>query len=172
MLDPSWDPPNGLLAELYYYTRRWNDALGFAQRSRAAVPTSADFYDNVSSRVYIARGERQLARPFLTAHPDPYNRAVVRAIDGDPQGGWQDLLALHKSSGESAFRLALFAAGELRDRGTTLDWLEKSFHDHEPDVVSLVLDPAFDFVRDDPRAQAILREIHLAKWPVWYAENR
>jgi serine/threonine-protein kinase len=171
-LDPSWDPPNGLRAELYYYSRRWNDALGFAQRSREALPTSAYFYDNVSARVYIARGEIPLARPFLSAHPDAYNRAWVRAIDGDPQGGWRDLLALRRSSGESAFLLARFAAVELRDRGATLDWLEQSLRDHEPDLVSLVLDPIFDSVREDPRARAILSEIHLAKWPVWYAENR
>jgi hypothetical protein len=82
------------------------------------------------------------------------------------------LLALRRSSGESAFRLARFAAAELRDRGTTLDWLEQSLRDHEPDLVSLMLDPIFDSVRDDPRARAILNEIHLAKWPVWYAENR
>jgi TolB-like protein/tetratricopeptide (TPR) repeat protein len=171
-LDPSWDPPDGLRAELYYYTRRWDDALGFAKRTREAEPSNAEFCDNVSARVYIARGEGRLARPFLTIYPDAFNRAWVRAIDGDPQGGWQDLLALRRSSGESAFRLARFAAVELRDRGTTLDWLEQSLRDHEPDLVSLMLDPIFDSVRDDPRARAILNEIHLAKWPVWYAENR
>jgi hypothetical protein len=77
-----------------------------------------------------------------------------------------------RSTGESAFLLARFAAVELRDRGATLDWLEQSLRDHEPDLVSLVLDPIFDSVRDDPRARAILTEIHLARWPVWYAENR
>lgn len=171
-LDPSWDPPDGLRAELYYYTRRWDDALRFAQRTREAEPSNAEFCDNICARVYIARGELSLARPFLAAHPDAYNRAWVRAIDGDPQGGWRDLLAQRRSSGETAFRLSQFAAAELHDRGATLDLLEQSLRDHEPDLVSLVLDPIFDSVRDDPRARAILTEIHLAKWPVWYAENR
>ncbi len=171
-LDPSWDPPNGLRAELYYYRRRWDDALGFARRTREIHPSNAEFFDNVSARVHLARGEGMLARPYFAAHPDGYNRAWVRAIDGDPRGGWRALLVLRRSSGESAFRLAQFAVVELRDRGTTLDWLEQSLRDHEPDLVSLVLDPIFDSVRDDPRARAILTEIHLAKWPVWYAENR
>ncbi len=96
----------------------------------------------------------------------------MRAIDGDPRGAWQDLLALRRSSGASAFRLAQFALLELHDRSVALDWLEQSLRDHEPDLVSLVLDPIFDPVREDPRARAILAEIHLAKWPVWYAENR
>ncbi len=168
-LDPSWSSPDGLLAELYYYTRRWDEALEFAQRMRETQP--ADIYDNVSERVYIVRGEFQRARPFLNAHPDAYNRAWVRAIDGDPQGGWQDLLALRRSSGETAFRLAQFAVVELRDHGVALDWLEQSLRDHEPDLVSLVLDPMFDSIRDEPRARAVRREIHLAEWPVWYAEN-
>jgi TolB-like protein/tetratricopeptide (TPR) repeat protein len=165
-LDPSWDPPDGLRAELYYYSRRWDDALAFARRTREAQPFNANFYDNISSRVYIARGEVQLARPYLTAHPDAYNRAWIRAIDGDPQGGWQELLALRRSAGASAFRLASFAAVELRDRAATLDWLEQSYRDHEPDLVSMVLDPIFDSIRDDPRAHAIRREINLEEWPV------
>jgi hypothetical protein len=156
---------------LYYYTRRWDEALEFAERMREAQPANADLYDNVSERVYIVRGDFQRARPFLSAHPDAYNRAWVRAIDGDPQGGWRDLLALRRSSGETAFRLAQFAVVELRDHSVALDWLEQSFRDHEPDLVSMVLDPLFDSIRDEPRARAVRREIHLAEWPVWYAEN-
>jgi TolB-like protein len=170
-LDPSWSSADGLLDELYYYTRRWDEALEFAERMREAQPANADLYDNVSERVYIVRGDFQRARPFLSAHPDAYNRAWVRAIDGDPQGGWRDLLALRRSSGETAFRLAQFAVVELRDHSVALDWLEQSFRDHEPDLVSMVLDPLFDSIRDEPRARAVRREIHLAEWPVWYAEN-
>ncbi len=171
MLDPTWDAPDALLGELYYYTRRWDDVLKFARRGRASQPSDAEFYDNLLAKVYIARDEPKLARPFLSAHPGAYDQALVRAIDGDPEGGWRDLLALRRSSGETAFRLASYAAAELSDHAVALDWLEQSFRDHEPDLVSLVLDPVFDSIRQEPRALAIRREIHLAEWPVWYAEN-
>jgi TolB-like protein len=171
MLDPSWEAPDGLLGELYYYTRRWDDALGLARRGREAQPSYASFFGNLAARVYIARGQTQLAGPYLSADPDAFHRAWVRAIDGDPRGGWRDLLVTRQTSGESAFHLAEFAAAALRDPGTALDWLEQSFRDHEPDLVSLMLDPIFDSIREDPRARAIRRGINLAEWPVWYAEN-
>ncbi|MGA3187806.1 MAG: hypothetical protein ABSF22_11920 [Bryobacteraceae bacterium] len=170
-LDPSWDTPDGLLGELYYYTRRWDEALALARRMRVAQPFNARFYDNLSAHVHIARGEPRLARPFLSAHPDVEDRAYTRAIDGDPDGAWADLLALRRSAGASAFILATFAAVEIADRGVAIDWLEQSYRDHEPDLVSLVLDPVFDSIREEPRVRAIRREINLADWPVWYAEN-
>lgn len=170
MLDPSWTAPDHLLGELYYYTRRWDDALRLARQAREARPFEPAS-DELTARVYIACGKFQRARPFVSALPDGSNRAWARAIDGDPPGAWRDLLALRRSSGESAFMLASFAAVEVPDHGVALDWLEQSFRDHETDLVSLVLDPIFDSIRDEPRARAIRREIHLAEWPVRYAEN-
>jgi len=163
MLDPSWDAPDRLLAELYYYWRRWDDALGLAKRIRATRPDGAGTADNIGWRVYIAQRKFDLARPFLAAAPDPYTRAWLRAIDGDAAGAWRDLLVQRRSSGASAFRLAAFAAWQLQDRAAALDWLEQSLRDHEPDLVSLAIDPVFDPVRGDPRAQTILRRINLAR---------
>jgi hypothetical protein len=78
------------------------------------------------------------------------------------QGAWRDLLASRKSSGESAFILASFAAAALPDHAIALNWLEQSFQDHEPDLASLAIDPIFDRVRQEPRAKAILRAINLS----------
>ena len=52
---------------------------------------------------------------------------------------------------------------ELNDRKKTIEWLEKSLEEHDPDLVSLGLDPIFDGVREEPRAAAILRQLNLVR---------
>jgi tetratricopeptide (TPR) repeat protein len=162
VLDPSWAAPNGLLGELYYYDHRWDDALALAERMRPVFPGEA-IWDNVSWRVYVATGRPQQARPFLSRQPELLSRAWLKAVDGDAPGAWSDLLRAHRSSGVSSFLLASFATSWLHDRGAALDWLERSLRDHEPDLASLAIEPIFDEIRPDPRAQAILRAIHLAE---------
>jgi serine/threonine-protein kinase len=160
LLDPSWSAPDGLLAEIYYYTRRWSDALKLAQRLRDTWH-DADMADNISWRVYIAQGNLRLARPFLAAHTDALSVAWLRFVDGDAGRGWRELLAASRSESVPACWIAGFAAGGLHDPQLALNWLEHSFRDREPDLTSLAIDPVFDAIRSTPRADALLHEMNL-----------
>lgn len=160
LLDPSWSAPDGLLAEIYYYSRRWNDALKQAQRLRETWH-DADMADNISWRVHIAQGNPGLARPFLAPHTDPLSRAWQHSVNGDAAGGWRELLAAHRSQCVPACWIAGYALASLHDRELALDWLEQSFRDHEPDLVSLAIDPVFDPIRSAPRVAVLLRAMHL-----------
>jgi hypothetical protein len=51
--------------------------------------------------------------------------------------------------------------GALRDADNTCRWLEKAIDEHEGPVLSLKVDPAFDFLRFDPRYPALLARLHL-----------
>jgi hypothetical protein len=42
-----------------------------------------------------------------------------------------------------------------------LDWLERGFEAHDPNMPGLVCQPAFDRLRDDPRFKDILRRMNL-----------
>ena len=160
VLDPSWNAPAGLTAEIYYYERRWNDALEQARRLRE-MWHDAEFADNICWRVYIAEGNYALARPCLAAHPDPYNRAWLRLIGGDARGAWQELTKTPSTEYLSSFRLAAFALTGMGDRRSAMDLLEESFRVHEPDLCSLAIDPVFDPIRSMPRVQALEREMNL-----------
>jgi len=160
LLDPSWSAPDGLLAEIYYYTRRWDDALKLAQRLRETWH-DADMADNISWRVDIARGNPRLARAFLAPHPDPLSRAWLAYADGDANRGWRELLAARPTQSVPACWIAGFAARALHDSQLALDWLDQSFRGHEPDLSSLAIDPVFDGIRSTPRASALLREMNL-----------
>jgi serine/threonine-protein kinase len=156
-LDPSWIAATGLLGELYYYEHRFDDALALSKRYRGADP----LFDNITARLYIAQRKGDLARPFLAKPTTFFEQALARAIGGDVQGAYRDLLEKRRSAFVPAYHMASFSVLELHDRETTLGWLEKSLEEHDPDLVSLALDPMFDGIRGEPRAVAILRQLNL-----------
>jgi adenylate cyclase len=159
-LDPGWAAPNGLLAELYYYEHRYSDAHALARRLR---DTNPDFFDNLEGRIYDLQGRPDLARPFHLKAPTPLDRAAVRVIDGDAQAAYRDLVVQLSTSGNSSYELASFVFLNLHDRAATLKLLEQALRKHDPDVVSLALDPLFDPLRSDARIVAILHELNLSE---------
>lgn len=61
----------------------------------------------------------------------------------------------------SPFYLALIHCG-LRNREETLHWLEQAFEERFSWMVWLKSEPMFDWLRDEPRFQALLRGMHLS----------
>jgi hypothetical protein len=49
----------------------------------------------------------------------------------------------------------------LNDRRRALDALDNAFHDHEPCLVSLKVDPVFDPLRQEDRFSEMVRRIGL-----------
>jgi TolB-like protein/DNA-binding winged helix-turn-helix (wHTH) protein len=68
--------------------------------------------------------------------------------------------ALPRSRAESAPMLAFAYAG-MHDRERTLAWLNRAFKEHSNTLLSLKVDPAYDFLRDDPRFQDLERRVGL-----------
>lgn len=159
-LDPHWSALNGLLAELLYYEHRYSDALALALRERATNPV---FFDNLQARIYDVEGRRDLARALHSKSPASLDQAAVRAIDGDVRGAYNELVARRATSGVSDYELASFVFLNIHDRAATVNLLQESLHDREPDLVSLSLDPLFDKIRTDPPVTAILREMNLTE---------
>lgn len=58
--------------------------------------------------------------------------------------------------------LMAFAYAGMNDREHTLFWLEKAYSEHSNTLLSLKVDPAYDFLRDDPRFQALVRRVGLS----------
>ena len=157
-LDPAWSAAHGMLGEIYLYEGRYGEALELARHLRDSAP---EFFDSLSGRVYVAEGRWDLARPFLEKSPAPLEHDLARAVDGDVRGAYTDLVQNWKASKVPAYHVACFSVLQLHDRQATLHWLEQSLQDHDPDLVSLGLDPMFEGIRGDPRAVAILRVLHV-----------
>ncbi len=159
-LDPHWTALNGLLGELLYYEHRYGDVLALASRERASDPL---FFDSLRARVYDVQGRWDLARPLHSKSSSSLDRAEVRAIDGDARGAYDELVARRSTSGVSDYELASFVLLNIHDHGVTVNLLQQSLRDREPDLVSLSLDPLFDKIRTDPPVAAILRELNLTE---------
>jgi adenylate cyclase len=157
-LDPAWGAAHGLLGELYFYERRYEDTLAFSRQFRDSDPR---FFDGLTARVYVAQGKWDLARPLLLTGATPFEQDLGRAISGDVDGAYRDLLRRRGPDFVSAYHVACFTLLQLHDRQKTLEWLERSLREHDPDLVSFGLDPMFDDLRSDRRAAAILRELNL-----------
>jgi len=74
----------------------------------------------------------------------------------------RSLLAGANAQAEKSFVPAFVQAfyyARLHDREATLIWLEKAFSEHHRYVAYINGDPNFEFLRDDPRFQDLLRRI-------------
>ena len=87
-------------------------------------------------RRYLASGERTRAL------------AVVREMETAPGGTY------------SAFELARRYA-ELGDQGHALRWLERSVERRQGQIINLKIELRFDFLRGEPRFQALLKKVGL-----------
>jgi TolB-like protein/DNA-binding winged helix-turn-helix (wHTH) protein/Flp pilus assembly protein TadD len=68
---------------------------------------------------------------------------------------------LRRDPAQTAPLMAFVYAG-MNDREHALFWLNKAYSEHSNTLLSLKVDPAYDFVRDDPRFQDLLRKVGLA----------
>ncbi len=60
----------------------------------------------------------------------------------------------------SAYSIAGVYAG-LDDKDQTFQWLEKSYQEHNPDLIPIKVDPLFDNVHEDQRFVELLRRMGL-----------
>jgi tetratricopeptide (TPR) repeat protein len=58
--------------------------------------------------------------------------------------------------------LLAFAYAGMNDREHALFWLKKAYSEHSNTLLSLKVDPAYDFLHDDPRFQALVRRVGLS----------
>ena len=49
----------------------------------------------------------------------------------------------------------------LADKDSAMEWLEKAYEDRDVDLVTVNVEPVFDFLHSDPRFQDLLHRIGL-----------
>jgi pentatricopeptide repeat protein len=70
-----------------------------------------------------------------------------------------------QSSPRDSVQARVFAWGYAgaKDKEPTLAWLEKAMAEHSVEMVTLKVNPAYDFLRGDPRFQRLLDRVGLGK---------
>jgi TolB-like protein/DNA-binding winged helix-turn-helix (wHTH) protein len=136
-IDPEF-PRTPLIMGAYVEKGRYKDALEEIQRRRRAVG-NLPWTWSWEAYVYGRAGEPVKARRALEEL-----KRTIPGMRGDP------------------VPLLGFAYAGMNDRENSLAMLQKACLEHSNILTSLKVDPAYDFLRGDPRFQDLLRKVGLA----------
>jgi DNA-binding SARP family transcriptional activator/Tfp pilus assembly protein PilF len=120
----------GGLAAVYRAQGRTREALEILRTSRAPAGDSA-----AASRIPVATSDTQATRMFADMSRQELRGFVEAARRGEMV-----------TPGDRAHAYA-----QLRDVDQTLRWIDSMRVGHDPVLLTVPIDPVFDFIRDDPR---------------------
>jgi len=145
-----------------YFARRYNDAIDQLEKTLATHP------DFVPARTLLARALVQTGRydeaiAELQAVGDSYSAmlAQVYAVAGrreEVEKVLKSLLAGNTADPVLPYEVALIYAA-LGDADPAMEWLQKAFRIHDPNMVSLKTNPLLDPLRGDERFEDLLRQM-------------
>ena len=157
------------LGDGFYYERKYDQAIEQYQKTLAL---DANFSVARASLAYAydRKGMYKEAmsewQKMLAADRDAQTAALL--ADTYARSGYKDAMrawindSIRQSSHEyvSPFVIAQQYA-VLGEKNSTMEWLEKAYQDRSVDLVTVNVDPDFDFLHSDPRFQDLLRRIGL-----------
>jgi len=143
-MDPSFAINHARLAHLYAHLHRFQDAI--AEETQARLESGAGFED-------------------ARAH----GRALTQAFEvSGARGYWLKELefAVERENPPEAYVTPFGKAiiySELGNKAEALRWLEKAYVERDIYVTELAVTAEFDFLRQEPRFQSLLRQTRLGK---------
>lgn len=165
--EPASVPVNVALTEAYYFARRYDQAIDQGRSTIQLEPTSALGHFNLG-RTYEMKGlndqaiaEFKLAREYapniatLVPLAFGYARAGDLAMSTNYLNQLTDAAEKEKKF-VPAIYFAMVYVGR-NDKEAALTWLEKADRERCDYIVFLTQDPMVDFLRGDPRFEAIVR---------------
>ena len=152
-----------------FSARRYDEALAQANRALEVEPGSLRVWLGGVLRIHEQTGNYEAALDLLEKHlpEEDGGRALVASMRQayearGPAGYWQtalDQTLAHTKGGRTdPVQLAYFYS-HLGDRSRAIDYLERAYAEHNGDVPFIMVQPAFDALRGDPRFQALVRRI-------------
>jgi TolB-like protein/regulator of sirC expression with transglutaminase-like and TPR domain len=162
VLDPLSRATDTSLGQALYYARRYQEAVGaFAE----AITLDPGFKQSYGHRglAFYGLGDLHRARASCETKPDFWVSQQCLAVVYDKLGRHADaesiLSKLKAAQGDTvAYQYATIYA-QWGDRAKALEWLEMAWRTRDPGLVYLKTDPLMDPLRQEPRFQAILREL-------------
>jgi len=162
-LDPLNPLSHRALGDTLRYARRYDEAIA-AYTAAIAVDTehSAESYALRGLSYYLA-GNLSLAQSSCEARPDYFRSQLCQAVVYNRLGRHADAAAavakMKQTGGDAAAYQYTEVHTQWGDRNAALDWLEKAMRLRDPGLVYLKTDPLLYPLRNEPRFQAIEREL-------------
>jgi TolB-like protein len=161
VLDPLDRRSHSNLGLTLYLARRYADSVAaYAD----AIRVRFDFKQTYASRgfAFVGLGDLQSARSSCeTQRDDWYSQlclAVVYEKLGRHAGAEAELAKLKHLGDAAAYQYAQIYA-QWGDRAKALEWLDAAIRLRDPGLVQLKTDPLMDPLRQEPRFQAVLRQL-------------
>jgi TolB-like protein/tetratricopeptide (TPR) repeat protein len=157
------DPLNVLshqgLGDVLFFAHRYNEAIAAYTDAIAVDPGPPESYARRGWSYYLL-GHLQMAQSSCQMKADFYQSLVCLAMTLDKLGRHGEAEAmLPKLGGDiSAYQFAQIHA-QWGNRGKALDWLDTAMRLRDGGLASLKTDPLLDPLRQEPRFQAIEREL-------------
>ena len=167
-LDPLSPTIHDAAFYLYFAGQRWDKAQEMAERLARLVPDdSTPVYQ--LSLLRALRGDcgralddlaklQNRGREMVESEVSFYQGYVLGRCD-KRQEGLRYLRNLERSPNGLAITMAEMWAG-MGDRANTLRWIEECYRRREQFITYIGVDPTLAPFRDDPRFQAVLRQIN------------
>ncbi len=167
------DPFNPLIQSLYamdlMYARRYDEVIGLLRKTLETSPSEPIALSTLRSAYHQKKMYDEALEAWRLSYEAKGDREAIRALDrGRAEGGYsralqtlaEMLIERSKTSYVTPWQVAtLYTRAGMKDEA--LDWFEKAYDAHDPNMPYLSVDPIFDDLRDLPRFQNILRRMGL-----------
>jgi tetratricopeptide (TPR) repeat protein len=149
---------------IYYYARRYDQALAQIERAIALRPDPAETLFPLSI-IFVEREEYEKAiQAFLKMGDVPHGlghlgNAYARGGRKTEARAILPKLREHvDKTGIGRYEIALIYAG-LRDNDQAFEWLERAYQVRDKGLTYLMVDPCLDPLRTDPRFNVLLKRV-------------
>jgi serine/threonine-protein kinase len=159
-LDPLNAQAHDVLGEILYYLRRYAEAIAAYRDAESLKPGYASAELGVA---HYLLGDLENARSYCEKEAEEIDRLRCLAVvlekmgrRGDAEAALAKLRAVAGDSGAWNYS-AIYAQWD--DSVRALDWLDTAMRLRDPTLIQTKVDPLMDPLRNEPRFQAIEREL-------------
>jgi tetratricopeptide (TPR) repeat protein len=161
-LDPLNRANAGSLGGVLLMARQYDKALAAYLDALALDPEWPDLYASRGLAYYLL-GDFERARASCESKPDYFVSQQCLAVTYDKLGRHSDaeaeLAKLKAALGDAAAYQYAEIYAQFGNRAKALEWLETALRLRDPGLVNLKTDPLMDPLRQEPRFQAVMREL-------------
>jgi serine/threonine-protein kinase len=167
------DPLNSLFRDFYamdlMYARRYDDAIAVLHDTLTTSPNDLVALSTLRSAYHMKHMYTEALEVWKASYAARGDQAAAEALArGFKEGGYpkalqraaETLAARPRTAYVPAWQIGtLYTRAGLKEEA--LEWLEKAYQAHDPNMPYISVDPIFDILRDDPRFQDLLRRMNL-----------
>lgn len=169
------DPLNSLFQGMYamdlMYARRYDDAIALLRQTLETSPHDLISLSSLRSAYHMKQMYPEAIEIWKRSYTERSDLEAVEALErGFKAGGYRGALkqvaeTLAARSVSRSIYVPAWQIGTLYTRAgmekEALDWLEKAYLAHDPNMPYIGIDPIFDPLRASPRFQDLLRRMNL-----------